>query len=859
MAFNPFNAFRKHQKVVFAALTIVCMLTFVMAGGSFAGGDFFSELTRWITGRSRTHEAATIYGKRITDFELQELRRQRRLANDFMQQAVFLAQQNIFFQVMNALPQFDQAIQNQLQTILQARSGAFQSGAYLNNLRIYLLQLQFISNQLETAKKPAEQVKLIQKMQGALARDYWLFHPHRDELYPEDNLYFSGSVTEKGLLDFIIWRQQADRLGIRLTTEDVARQYHHETFDSSTGSLQILKHLGFHADSAGEQVLLAALGDEFRVRMAQAALVGYDPGGHIGQVPTSVTPYEFWEYYRRNRTELSLKLLPVPVQKFIPEVKDQPSEPELQALFEKYKDEEYDPSKDTPGFKQPRRLRLEWISASPDSEYYRKQAQQCLLSLIAAAPGNPLLPMALLDPLGNEYEMLKWGRFRAPALTADFAPAFYSYTYVNHPENVAATVGQVLGTPGNAFSVVAAYPSAAVARTQKDLAPIVAREGQRRLPLTGAVFSAGTSVQPALAFASVLQHAGKIDQYLPMDLVKGQLIEKFQENLANTLLTSSLEAFKTELEALRKELESKKVKQADAEKRVEKAVREHGWAHGAMTELQDQYEMNRDPQQLAPLKEAYTKNAQFRDPKGKLFAQNLFFSLPADRWKPFTPQELASSPSPDAGEKRTFLYWKTDDQPAKVLTLAQARPQVEASWRKEKARELAKARAEELAKQARETHGDALPILNEASKQYGAVFELTGVARWAKPALSSRANPFAPYQPYTVPDDKIEYPPPNFVDALLENLNQPGDTTVLGNRPKDTYYVVALVRRDAPSMQDFHKDTAGNRGLLLSQLELERQREYRKAFLEQLRAEAKLSENQEGLERVKERPSLRDD
>src|SRR5438270_11667329 len=102
MAFNPFHAFRKHQKVVFAALPIVGMLTFVMAGGSFAGGDFFSELTRWLTGRKGTQEVASTYGRRVTDRELVELRRQRRLANEFMQQALLIAQENIYNEVQNS-------------------------------------------------------------------------------------------------------------------------------------------------------------------------------------------------------------------------------------------------------------------------------------------------------------------------------------------------------------------------------------------------------------------------------------------------------------------------------------------------------------------------------------------------------------------------------------------------------------------------------------------------------------------------------------------------------------------------------------------------------------------------------------
>jgi hypothetical protein len=869
MAFNPFNAFRKHQKVVFAALTIVCMLTFVMAGGSFAGGDFFSEVTRWVTGRSRVQEVATVYGKRISDRELQELRRQRRLANQFIQQAVFSAQENILNIVQGSLPQFDQAIQNQLNTILMRRRYIafmprdYLQKEYLNNLGIYLLQLQLMDKQLD---KKLEQVQMVRQLQLALQQDFWLFHAPKDDLYPDENLYFGGSTSEQGLLDFLIWRQQADRLGIHLTAEDIGKLYGHETLHSSPEVAQILRALGFQPDNATQQGLVAALGDEFRVRLAQAALVGYDPGGHIDQVPTSITPYEFWDYYQKNRTELSLKLLPIPVQKFIAEIKDRPSEADPQALFDKYKDQEYAPDKDTPGFKQPRRMRLEWISASPDSEYYRKQARAWLLSLVAATPGNALLPIALIDPLVSEYESLKWGTFRAPALTVeDFASSFYDYIYFGRPENVAATVGQFLGTAvvhGSAVAPVVAYQGAAAVRSYKDLAPIVAREAQRRLPFSSAIFSAGSSVQtpfqPALTLAAIWQYASKIDQYLPMDLVRGQLVRKLQENVANTLLTSSLDAFKTELEKLRKELESKKTKPADVEKLVEKAIREHGWAHGSTTQLQDQYEINRESKQLAPLKEAYTRETQFRDPKGRMFAQTLLFSQGLDQWKLFTPRELVSNPSADTTEKKTFLYWKTDDQPAKVLTFAQAKPEVEAAWRLEKARGLAKAKAEDLAKQARDTHGDYLRTLNEASKEYGPVFELNGVSRWAKPALTSRAQPFPQYEPYKVPDDKIEYPPPwpNFVDTLLENLNQSGDTTVISNRPKDIYYVVALARRDVPSVQDFNKETAGNRQLLLRQLEAERQTEYRRAFLQQLRKEARLSVNEDALQRVKERPNL---
>ena len=44
MAFNPFHRFRKHQKVFFAALTIVCMFVFVL---QFGTGDAIQRMLAW--------------------------------------------------------------------------------------------------------------------------------------------------------------------------------------------------------------------------------------------------------------------------------------------------------------------------------------------------------------------------------------------------------------------------------------------------------------------------------------------------------------------------------------------------------------------------------------------------------------------------------------------------------------------------------------------------------------------------------------------------------------------------------------------------------------------------------------------
>src|SRR5436190_1590334 len=99
MAYSPFHVFRKHQKAVFAALTIVCMLTFVMSSGLGGAGDAFVEIQRLLTGRGKYPEVGTLYGRTVDLREISILREQRRLANTYMAQAVNFASTKVFMDV----------------------------------------------------------------------------------------------------------------------------------------------------------------------------------------------------------------------------------------------------------------------------------------------------------------------------------------------------------------------------------------------------------------------------------------------------------------------------------------------------------------------------------------------------------------------------------------------------------------------------------------------------------------------------------------------------------------------------------------------------------------------------------------
>ena len=53
MAFNPFDVFRRNQRILFAVLTVFVMFMFVLSSGLGGGGDFFDWLPQWLGSQSR--------------------------------------------------------------------------------------------------------------------------------------------------------------------------------------------------------------------------------------------------------------------------------------------------------------------------------------------------------------------------------------------------------------------------------------------------------------------------------------------------------------------------------------------------------------------------------------------------------------------------------------------------------------------------------------------------------------------------------------------------------------------------------------------------------------------------------------
>jgi hypothetical protein len=191
-------------------------------------------------------------------------------------------------------------------------------------------------------------------------------------------------------------------------------------------------------------------------------------------------------------------------------------------------------------------------------------------------------------------------------------------------------------------------------------------------------------------------------------------------------------------------------------------------------------------------------------------------------------------------------YWRTDDKAAYTLPNRQAvEEKVKKAWYFDKAREVARADAEAIAKAVKGAGADRKleDKQAESPSRYGKAFELAGISKLWRPEREPLHRRGFEYRPYRVPEDKRDlfpYQTKDLADQLQSRLKKRGDATVIVDAPVRTYYVAVLEDRDdRNNIAEFfavYRDVA--HADLWRLFEEDRRREYRKLVLRGLRAEA---------------------
>ena len=160
---------------------------------------------------------------------------------------------------------------------------------------------------------------------------------------------FFGGLKQRDMVDAMILQHEADRLNIPATAEIGREWLRQSTGGRMNGELFNVLFSRF-SNEVSEEHLLADIANQVRLRKVRQ-LLGYPV----------VTPYDVYRSYRDQNERVGAKIVEMPVDSFLSKVSE-PAASEVQALYDKYKDVLPDPTRETPGFKIPRRVQLEILS-----------------------------------------------------------------------------------------------------------------------------------------------------------------------------------------------------------------------------------------------------------------------------------------------------------------------------------------------------------------------------------------------------------------------------------------------------------------------------------------------------------------
>lgn len=169
------------------------------------------------------------------------------------------------------------------------------------------------------------------------------------------------STDEKEIVLTSLLVQEANKLGLVVTDDQVMQHIKRLSGDAVTDA-QLTKVLR-DISSQDRPVSLAQLVEAFRHELLAQQVQGVF-GQFGGLYDYRATPAERWEYFCRLNRRVKLQVYPVSVDAYIsdPRIPD-PSDEQLRAFYDKYKDRVATPSSPEPGFREARAVKLEYLKA----------------------------------------------------------------------------------------------------------------------------------------------------------------------------------------------------------------------------------------------------------------------------------------------------------------------------------------------------------------------------------------------------------------------------------------------------------------------------------------------------------------
>jgi hypothetical protein len=855
MAFNPFDIFRRNQRILFSLITVVVMFTFVL---QFGQGDIFSSIPRWLASRARTGEVlAVVGGSKVYSSEIGEIETKRLLANEYMTLAAIKAFDNLNKKVMENLPKATALNKQTLERAQQAMQSDFQSQQFRQRIQ-FSQQLGMPMPTLDeqqtdreatfgmtqadlagiiNAKAPNENDR---EAAQALSRLIDLQDHLMQSGFPNRRHYFSNqpSRTTKDNLEFMLWLKKADQLGIHYTDDDIK-----DLTEKEFGN--VLSQAEWNTIAADmkskraylPKVALAGRGDEFRVRAAQEAILGTTVRNNYASQYDA--PTDFYDFYRKETNPAQYKLIAVPAENFVDKVQGTPDDAARREIFQAGKNDDPNPRLPRFGLREPRKLKVAYFDLPKEEEYFKKAAAEAMQKLdttiaigsflFAPLPGVNLsavlaAPAGLVPNLRAQSQYIQYKTEHAAGLKQTWFSIFPTGrlpdpAFQTKPSGVSLTaaLAGLLSTGGNTLAATTLVSGHAILADQRT----------RTETLPSALI---VPVMPGLGgLATAIGNLASVPAAsvpLPLANVKNRLATQFEERLVAFIVQSDIIKLFTDIRKL-----EGSTKEAEAKKLIEAFTTARGIKPGVSKDLHDQYSIATD-EGLKPLREKKIQEGRFAPPRllsANEFGTRLFFDI-----DPNTQRRMPNSglfkpdlyPDPSLPTHLIYRVEETTPEPLRDINSLTAKAKVEAAWKRSKARELAKKAAEDLAGTTKALGTNYLeidPKLTQIAKNFAAQFpagaaqdrvkffpledvapvvETAGVGAFAQKSVGR----------YEMREsENIPYPTRELVTELVNNKDKPLSTTlVLSDAAGDTFYVAVLVSRLDRTVDEFHVNINGS-------------------------------------------------
>jgi hypothetical protein len=833
MAFKPFEFFRKRQKLMLALITIMAMFVFVVGDalmGRSSGGGGGGPLTRGILslfGVVPRDRVAVVGGSNLTLPELRQLATQREMA----------------FRLVSEVRAAEQ------DAILRKEANFTDADFRLRE-----------SNNDEDRKRFRERIQAVQtskpevwrkltetrpSLVGEAVADFEIFtdpigYFRRTGRFPSEA---ESPLTAENLVSFAWWKNKADELGIVINNAKVK-----EELVRAGGEVlkpedlpALVRDMQRRMRQGGIELndMLSWLGDEIRVMIAKGTVQGQPrrTGFGTGPLSTQATPLDLWNAYVDVRTQLDVGILPIHVnqEEFLKQVPE-PTEAQIKEFYTKNRSQEPDPTRDTPGFRIPKLYQVEFVYADLDptadaGKYYHDWARAI----------QDLDPVAFLGEAVNYYEKNKATRYRSedPFFVSVSGNDAGDATYYRGP--FLSPIGPWLSPAAaqkldgaqavlGASGVLATAPAVplGVGPAIQLSGQVVPRQREQSIELAALVGDAAATAALGMGPAGLLAYPprlGYVEKYTPFEQAYPGIVDELTEARVQQLLANDLNQLKADLaaygETYKKEYAKWRARpgaRTDSGAKFTPPPFTHKVDGKEVSEPLDDY-LKRFASarglKLEGMKEMRSRADLFKEkettPLGSIL-KPLFFEtsfMAGRQFDDFVAGQLVGDPGlfqakrvPDEQQalmrgtlpRKHALHWKRAEAEARTPPLEEIRAQVVQAWKEQKARELAEAAAKALAEKAAKEGPDGYRVLRDSKE--GEYTEKT-LSRFDSSAMGLGV---LSYRRATIPT--IENPPDDFLDQVLKTLKEPGQTMVVANKPKSTYYVLFLRERKQPRAND---------------------------------------------------------